>query len=128
EAIDRNSPLIKFLLDVVRKRTRISMSTIVSADHPIVVGTRLFFDGINDRKIFGLPPLSKKLHPVAMRFVDSGSAYDLAIVETEKGTVEVAFEVLEPPISIVLSGASTYAVPLARPVLKLGWQASVVDR
>jgi xanthine/CO dehydrogenase XdhC/CoxF family maturation factor len=47
--------------------------------------------------------------------------------ELDKGTVEVFFEVVEPPVPLVIFGAGDDALPLVALARSLGWHTTVVD-
>jgi xanthine/CO dehydrogenase XdhC/CoxF family maturation factor len=44
-----------------------------------------------------------------------------------EGVVEVSLEVIRPPVPVVIIGAGTDSMPLARFAKELGWQVTVVD-
>ena len=129
EAVDRKNPLIERLREVDKTRVAQGMQTLVSTGvtDDIRIGRHVFFTGITDRKVYGLPHMMAKMHPISMRFLDSGAAYDFATVETPDGPAEFVLERLEPPISVLVFGAGADAVPLVKIVSELGWQVTVHD-
>ena len=129
ETVDRESPLIERLREVNKTRVAQGMQTLVSTGFidDIRIGRHVFFTGITDRKVYGLPPMMEKLHPISMRFLDSGAAYDFATIETPDGQAEFVLERLEPPISVLVFGAGADAVPFVRIASELGWHVTVND-
>jgi xanthine/CO dehydrogenase XdhC/CoxF family maturation factor len=47
--------------------------------------------------------------------------------ELDRGTIEVFFEVIEPPVPLVIFGAGDDALPLVALARSLGWHTTLVD-
>jgi xanthine dehydrogenase accessory factor len=62
----------------------------------------------------------------AMRTLAGGESRAITVA-AGRGRAEVFFEMIEPPVRLVLFGAGHDAVPLLRLAKELGWQVAVVD-
>jgi xanthine dehydrogenase accessory factor len=131
EAVDGNSEIVAALRKVWDTREPVACAVLIGSDDAkLETGRRLFLtiesaaapQGPSD--LCGpFPTLCEDL----LTFGSSASSYETISYETADGLSEFVFEMLRPPIGLVILGAGADAVPLADAASYLGWQVSVYD-
>ena len=111
---------LSFLRDIRRLRNPASVATVLRADNPEIVGSRLFYSG-------GHWAFSGTLSPslAAAILVDLPGLPKSEI--RSYGAVDVFLEALEPAVSLVIFGAGDDAVPVSMFAGALGWDVMVAD-
>lgn len=132
ESVGREDTLLTNFRDVREYRENRTVGTLISSDAKSdgPLGGRLFYKGEDRFIVDNLPASLRDLQSVqneCSRFHESDDDYGFRIFETAEGSFEFAFESITPPVSLLLFGAGTDAIPLARIAADLGWQISVYD-
>lgn len=117
ESVDGTSEIITALKKSRDERIWLTASVIIGGSEN--VGRRAFLGTSSDSN----PNLEADLHT----FADAGANFETIRYETEKGTVEYAFEKLIPPVQLFILGAGADASPLAVAAHGLGWEVNVCD-
>jgi xanthine dehydrogenase accessory factor len=132
EVVDGASSLLAQFRSVHLDRATRAVATLISATGMVEaeLGGRLYYDGLEnfapDRLPFFLHE-SPILQDECVSFYNSDREYDFRTIETDAGSFEFAFELLKPPVSLLLFGAGADAIPLSRIASDIGWQISVFD-
>lgn len=104
------------------------ISTVVRVEGELkaTVGARLFLgeDGMDEN--IRHPIVSAAAIEEAEAVRSSGVSRTMEFRFTE-GIAEVFFEVIHPPIALILCGAGSNAIPVSRLAAQLGWQVTVID-
>ncbi len=131
ESVERSSDIIAALRDVRFDRKAVVSAALisVSAPMPAPVGSRVFLPAegsgpVTDKS--GLLTLIPALHDDLMTFSGAASTETISY-EAEGGVAELAYEMLSPPVRLLILGAGADAVPLADAAWALGWQTSCAD-
>lgn len=130
ESIENKSPLLDVLRISSANRERQFIGTLVSSDDGLLIGGRVFFD---DNGIFDfekLPELlrnSKKLKKDCEEFFWSNKSYEIRKYEFSRQNYEMLFEIIRPPLNLLMFGAGFDALPVVRFAKELGWRVSVID-
>lgn len=132
EPIGRDSPLVSKFRAGNETRERQAVATLVLAGSTakLSIAGRMFYDTHSGLSTSGLPHFLAdlpQLRDACSRFSTSDETYSLRSFNIPEGTFEFALEVIEPPISLLLFGAGTDAIPMARIVTEVGWQVAVYD-
>lgn len=131
ESVERSSDIIAALRDVRSDRKAVVSAALisVSAPMPAPVGSRVFLPAkgsgpVTDKS--GLLTLIPALHDDLMTFSGAASTETISY-EAEGGVAELAYEMLNPPVRLLILGAGADAVPLAQAASELGWQTVCAD-
>lgn len=130
EPIEKGSFLVEGLEVSFAKRDRQLMATVVSSVNDLPVGGRIYFTKTEQFNFEGFPDVSE-IEPEVFKdceklfYANAGSLINT--YRTEKGEFEVFFEVINPPVTLLLFGAGYDAVPLADFAKNLGWNISIID-
>lgn len=128
EPVNSGSQLIGSFKSIRRGRKRQAVATLISGGPE--PGGRIYFRGRNDVDAAGLPASLEHcadLIESVERFFCSGESYDFTKIESSDESYEFAFESLLPPVSMLIFGAGTDAIPVAKIAAGLGWEATVLD-
>ena len=94
------------------------------------MGGRVFYNQTDQFYFDNLPDFLTALAELrndCAAFLNRENAFQLRTNETEQGSCEFAFELLKPPVSLLIFGAGADAIPLAEIAALLGWQVTVAD-
>ena len=94
------------------------------------MGGRVFYNQTDQFYFGNLPDFLTALPEMrtdGAAFLNRENAFQLRTYETERGSYKFAFELLKPPVSLLIFGASADAIPLAEIAALLGWQVTVAD-
>lgn len=132
EPVDDDSEMISRLHAVNENRKPLAAATMIDTggDEKSSVGSRVFIDESNVGEIADRHSLLKsvpQLRDDLLTFTLSSSAYETIRYETVTGTTEFAFEILEPPVKLLIFGAGADAVPFADAAHSLGWTVCIYD-
>lgn len=108
------------LREVLEKRQNFVNAVVIKTSAPELIppGTRFYPDSTDEfsQKIFaGVAGISA----VSRSFTET--------YQTEKATLELFFEIIRPPLSLLIFGAGADAVPLFEIAKSLGWRVSIID-
>lgn len=132
EPVNDESRLLDALKFAEERRVRQVTATLVSADssNAANIGGRAFYSRAEEFYFDNLPNFLADLPELKN---DCIAAYNeeavsrLRAYETERGSFEFAFELVEPTVSLVIFGAGSDAMPLAEIAAQIGWQVTIVD-
>ncbi len=126
---------LQFIAGCLHARQRGILATVISVTRTLNdksdvrrIGERLLLDSelnICDQT-FTNDNLAALICADAREAFASGRAM-LRAYETSAGRVEIFFDIISPPRSLIIFGAEPDAVPVARQALTLGWHVTVVD-
>jgi xanthine dehydrogenase accessory factor len=123
EKVSGENRLFDFLNSALTERKSFTMATVISSnDEKLNVGARMF---LNDSIITvnaATPHISKELF-ARLRLFPAGSRPKL---ETWNFG-EVFFEIINPPLNLLLFGAGYDALPLIKFAKELGWRVTTID-
>ncbi len=94
------------------------------------IGGRIFGDANGELRQVNLPAFlaeSAILKTKCERFRADGETSATKMIQLETGAYEFFFENIAPPLDLLIYGAGTDAIPLARLGGELGWQVRVAD-
>ena len=130
ESVGQDDMLLKTLRRVREDRRTRTIATLISSTSETVLGGRSFYDGEGQFTFDKLPVFIQNLSPLrdaCAEFHQAHKDYDFREFETAEGSFEFAFESVTPPVLLLLFGAGTDAIPLAKIASDLGWQTNVFD-
>lgn len=132
ETVDNESRLPNALNFTDGNRIRQVIATLVSADSSVGanIGGRIYYNRNNQFVSDFLPGFLVDLPELrndCIALLNGNNVSHLQTYEIEQGSFEFAFELIEPPISVLIFGAGADAIPLAEIAWLLGWQATIVD-
>jgi xanthine dehydrogenase accessory factor len=120
---------VAFIRECLRRRRTGVLATLYQADGPVGVtcGERIALfeegDAVGDICNAELRPrVAADARDALALGRSTTKAYSLA-----SGAVRVFFDVIRPPVSLVICGAGRDAVPVVRMARELGWRVTVVD-
>jgi xanthine dehydrogenase accessory factor len=123
--------VVQLLEECLQSRKRGAMATVIdrAGGAEIEIGARALLHPYGfwqaEESFGGLLPESiiiDELRSALRSGVSSVKRFDL-----DKGLVEVFFEVIEPPVPLVIFGAGDDALPLVALARNLGWHTTLVD-
>jgi xanthine/CO dehydrogenase XdhC/CoxF family maturation factor len=96
--------------------------------YAVEVGERMLFDEELNAcgQSLAVGALATRVREDALEIL-AGKRAVMRSYEEGLGRTEIFFDVIMPPLSLVIFGAEHDAVPLVRPARELGWQVTVVD-
>lgn len=129
-----NNSLLDFLNTCFNERKRGAVATLIAKDESfsLPTGAKIFVlakDKIemsfNEIEVERNSILQDVIADTA-RAIEDNRSYS-KLYETSKGEVEFFIEVINPPVSLLIFGAGSDALPLAGFAKDLGWRVSVID-
>jgi xanthine dehydrogenase accessory factor len=132
ERVDKDNALLTTIRNVQERRQRQVVATLVSAtpSDQTEIGGRVFCDS-NGRVTFEDLPSSlanlAELTNDCKLAVSTGGDLQMRSYELGQQVFEFFFEIVKPPVLLLIFGAGADSIPLADLVERLGWQASVID-
>jgi xanthine dehydrogenase accessory factor len=131
EGINKNSAILQYMRQVVENRKPCVVATLINSNGKEgEVGARAFYEESHGFSSDGLPVYLQnlaKLKDSCAKALKQSPGLDSELFETPEGSFELSFEVIQPPISLLIFGAGGDAIPLANAANLLGWQVSVLD-
>jgi xanthine/CO dehydrogenase XdhC/CoxF family maturation factor len=116
---------------VVETRRPCAVATLIESDGKTSaeIGARAFYDSIRGFNTDGLPAYAQDLTELkeSLKAFEQNPGLDSKIFETPEGSFEFSFEIMRPPVALLIFGAGSDAIPLANAANLLGWQVSVID-
>jgi len=104
----------------------IATITRVQGELNVKIGSRLFLSPTGTiRESVKNPFVTAAMAEEAERSRRAGS--HTTTLRFTEGSVDVFFEVVQPPISLLIAGAGSDAIPVHRVAKELGWQVTVLD-
>lgn len=119
---------LELIKEVHQKRARGVIATIfrVQGELNVKLGTRVLLSpGGTIRETVKNPFVTAAMVQEAEQS-QRGISHTNTLRFTE-GTIDVFFEVVQPPISLLIAGAGTDAIPVCRLAKELGWDVTVLD-
>jgi xanthine/CO dehydrogenase XdhC/CoxF family maturation factor len=130
EPIGGESSLLRTFNDVRDDRRPRTLATVIASDPGFehLIGSRAIYDG-ERFELDADSPLqdSEELLNETSAFHRSEKNYGFSRIEYQDASLEIAFETLNPPASLLVFGAGADAIPLAKIASELGWQITVFD-
>ncbi len=127
--LSAGSPHLRFLSECISARTSGVIASVfrVEGELKVSVGSHLFL-AENGRITEDVrnPVLTAALTEDCLKALQKKSSYDREYRFTE-GVAEVLIEFVRPPLPMIIFGAGTDAVPLARMADDIGWTVTIVD-
>ena len=126
EPFGRETPIIAKLNEAYSARRPVASAVLLNDHAGHRVGDRVFLDETivdPSNLLTTIPQLADDLRT----FDGSRSATELNSYEIEGDVVQLVFEMLRPPIQLIVFGAGADAVPLADAAHSLGWYTTVYD-
>lgn len=125
---DQNDPKIKLLEQVLFKRQPSVVSTVFYEgkikSHPGTCSVTNSNDYcLDEHRTF----YQKNLCPQALRQLKEQKSMHTVFSDEEKQKLNIFFEFIPPPISLVIAGAGNDAIPLIELANTLGWESRIVD-
>jgi xanthine/CO dehydrogenase XdhC/CoxF family maturation factor len=103
------------------------MATVISQRHPsIPLGQRMMIDESTAAGSIGTEAFSQTVAEAGRLVLSSGRS-TVSSYSTSGGTIEIFFELLNPPLDLLIFGGGSDAVPLVQFARALGWRVTVVD-
>lgn len=132
ETVNDENRLLNALRFVSENRIRQVVATLVSADSAVdeSIGGRVFYSRTNRFYFDNLPSFLADLPELkndCIALLNEKSVSRMQTYVTEQGNFEFSFELVEPPVSLLIFGAGADAIPLAQIAALLGWQVTVID-
>ncbi len=128
---ERFSRLMEFFGECAQSRERGAVATVItrSPGAQIEIGARVL---LHPYGYWKADDSFREFFPESSRIDELRSALRSGVslvkrFDMDQGTVEVFFEVIEPPVPLVIFGAGDDALPLVALARNLGWHTSVVD-
>lgn len=118
----------QFILRVHNERSTGVIATIirVEGELKLIVGARLFLSKEGIDETLRHPVVSDAVVEEAEAIRLSGVSQTKEFRFTE-GIAEVFFEVIRPPIALILCGAGSNVIPVSRLAAQLGWHVTIID-
>jgi xanthine dehydrogenase accessory factor len=127
--LSAGSPHLRFLSECISARASGVIASVfrVEGELKVSVGSHLFL-AENGRITEDVrnPVLTAALTEDCLKALQKKSSYDREYRFTE-GVAEVLIEFVRPPLPMIIFGAGTDAVPLARMANDIGWTVTIVD-
>lgn len=129
-----NNPLLDFLARCFNERKRGAVATLISKDESfsLPIGAKVFIK-TKDKIEMSFNEIEVEKNSIlqdvisdAVQAVEVNRSYSKTY-ETPKGEIEFFIEAISPPVSLLIFGAGSDAVPLANFAKDLGWRVSVID-
>lgn len=132
EPVGRDHLLLENLRAIQERREARTVATLISSDSrsDLELGGRIYYAGEDRFTVNKLPAFLQNIQSLrdeCVRFRNAQNDYGFHTFETVDGSFEFAFESIKPPLSLLLFGAGSDAIPLANIASDLGWQVSVFD-
>lgn len=105
-------------------------ATLISSDTNLAIGARIFYSEVEQFLFEGFPT-DLDFHTQLIKdcemlyYANAGSL--LNTYTTEEGSYEIFFEVVNPPLNLLLFGAGNDAIPLTDFAKNLGWRITLID-
>ena len=127
EKTDSRRPLLESMQELLSRRKAFALATLFATHGQLQlpVGT-LLFDGETINTDLP-PPLRDAVLEDARASLACGHSRNFTY-EILPGMAQVLIEVIKPPVSLLLFGSSTDAMPVAQAALQLGWSVTVLDK
>ncbi|MEP6850629.1 MAG: XdhC family protein, partial [Acidobacteriota bacterium] len=131
EPIEKTSEINRLFRSVWNERRRETIATYIGGDQgeKLAIGARVCA-GPDERIVSDIADIKKYFPGIdddLLTFHGSKAVYETMRYVNDAGEAEFAFEMLEPPVLLIVLGAGADAVPLAEAGHALGWQVRVVD-
>jgi xanthine dehydrogenase accessory factor len=134
EPISRQNELLDIFQQTIKNRISQVIVTVISAEseNDIKIGQRWFYNFCNEFRMSTDNRLQFEINPdllkkQGLKMLEDGSEYDTLFFGTRNGSFELSFELIMPPVSILLFGAGMDAVPVVEFAALLGWDTTVID-
>ena len=131
DPIEPDSALLRILKDVREDRRPRTLATVIASEAGFehLIGSRTVYDGEEFDLESTDPTLSdsEKLISETAEFARSQKTFGFGRIDHQNSSLELAFETLHPPVSLLVFGAGADAIPLAKIADQLGWQITVFD-
>jgi xanthine/CO dehydrogenase XdhC/CoxF family maturation factor len=131
EKVDKNNLILQTMHHVVESRRPCLVATLIDSDGKTSaeIGARALYDSIRGFNTDGLPAYPQDLTELkeSLKAFEQNPGFDSKNFETPEGLFEFSFEIIRPPVALLIFGAGSDAIPLANAANLLGWQVSVMD-
>lgn len=132
EPIDGRDAQLGAWKQVYENRKRQLVATLISAKSatPFPLGGKILYGETGRFDFAGLPEFfraSDDLKNGCLKFYEEKDTARIGTYEMEEGEFEFFFELVAPPVNLIVFGAGADAVPVAETAKNLGWRVSVVD-
>lgn len=132
EPIDNENTLLNTMQFAGQNRFLQVVATLVSAETADAanIGGRIFYSRVEQFYFDDLPnfpAIIPELRNDCISFLNNKNSFQLRTYATGEGNFEFFFELIKPPISVLIFGAGADAIPLADIAAHLGWQATIID-
>ncbi|MCW3060633.1 MAG: xanthine dehydrogenase [Capsulimonas sp.] len=128
EPIERAAPSLDYLVQCMDIRKSGALATVfqMRGDGKQLLGMRLMMDGGECITDIEDSELIAAIQNDAREVIDDGVRRN-CIYETARGGYEVLMESPQTPVALVICGAASGAVPLARLAGQMGWRVTITD-
>jgi xanthine/CO dehydrogenase XdhC/CoxF family maturation factor len=132
EPIDDKSTLLQSWKIAFDRQERQFVATLISVENSsdVPLGGKIFYSEVEQFYFEHLPNFlessAELLRDCEEFFTENGQAQTKEF-QTEKGIFEFFFEIVEPPVNLIVFGAGFDALPLAELAKNLGWRLTLVD-
>ena len=119
---------LQFIQRCHNERTTGTIATVirVEGELKVTVGARMFLTSKGIEETIRHPVVSASVAEEAQSLFKKGTFGSKEFRFTD-GVAEVFFEIVHPPLALIIAGAGSNAKPVVQFASRLGWQVTVVD-
>ncbi len=132
ESIDKENNLFRIFQSVIEDRTSHCIATIITSSRA-VTGGRIFFSIEEYFEEFGFKNLPSDLEMLedlrndCRSFLKDDKSPEVRHYKIGNDNFEMSFEILAPPLNLLLFGVGYDALPLIKFAKELGWHVTAID-
>lgn len=130
EPFQEQSGFYKTSVDTIANRNTKFIGTIVSCDSGDKIGGRIFRNHRGEYKFEDISDLvrnSEELKSDIEKFYERGDVSEIRSYRIGENTFEIFFEMINPPLNLLLFGVGYDAIPLINFAKEIGWRVTAID-